>query len=442
MLRKLLAFVLLSSAFTFAQTPSIPDTPAGHALAAWLEAFNSGDRGKIDAYIKKYEPSENADGMMGFHNQTGGFNLLTIDSSEPLVIKFHVREKNSTTVALGSLNIKDATAGTVENLGLRAIPPGTKEEDITLDAARRKSAIDGAIAQLKEYYIYPEIAQQMADAVLAHQKSGDYDKITDGSEFASRLTDDMRAVSHDRHLHVNYAPFKIPPEHDSGPSPEDEARFRKELEHQNCGWDKVEILPGNIGYVKFDEFAPPDWCGSTVVAAMGFLAHTDAVIFDLRQNGGGDPKMVDMVVSYLFDKEIHINDLYFRHGDKTTQYWTLPYVPGTRLATQPVYVLTSKRTFSGGEEFCYDLKTQKRATLVGETTGGGAHPVSGHRIDDHFQIGVPEGRPINPVTQKDWEGTGVTPDVEVKADEALTTAEKLAGDKLRETREKESKKGQ
>jgi retinol-binding protein 3 len=442
MLRKLLAFVLLSSAFTFAQTPSIPDTPAGHALAAWLEAFNSGDRGKIDAYIKKYEPSENADGMMGFHNQTGGFNLLTIDSSEPLVIKFHVREKNSTTVALGSLNIKDATAGTVENLGLRAIPPGTKEEDITLDAARRKSAIDGAIAQLKEYYIYPEIAQQMADAVLAHQKAGDYDKITDGSEFASRLTDDMRAVSHDRHLHVNYAPFKIPPEHDSGPSPEDEARFRKELEHQNCGWDKVEILPGNIGYVKFDEFAPPDWCGSTVVAAMGFLAHTDAVIFDLRQNGGGDPKMVDMVVSYLFDKEIHINDLYFRHGDKTTQYWTLPYVPGTRLATQPVYVLTSKRTFSGGEEFCYDLKTQKRATLVGETTGGGAHPVSGHRIDDHFQIGVPEGRPINPVTQKDWEGTGVTPDVEVKADEALTTAEKLAGDKLRETREKESKKGQ
>jgi retinol-binding protein 3 len=442
MLRKLLAFVFLSSAFTFAQTPSIPDTPAGHALAAWLEAFNSGDRGKIDAYIKKYEPSENADGMMGFHNQTGGFNLLTIDSSEPLVIKFHVREKNSTTVALGSLNIKDATAGTVENLGLRAIPPGTKEEDITLDAARRKSAIDGAIAQLKEYYIYPEIAQQMADAVLAHQKAGDYDKITDGSEFASRLTDDMRAVSHDRHLHVNYAPFKIPPEHDSGPSPEDEARFRKELEHQNCGWDKVEILPGNIGYVKFDEFAPPDWCGSTVVAAMGFLAHTDAVIFDLRQNGGGDPKMVDMVVSYLFDKETHINDLYFRHGDKTTQYWTLPYVPGTRLATQPVYVLTSKRTFSGGEEFCYDLKTQKRATLVGETTGGGAHPVSGHRIDDHFQIGVPEGRPINPVTQKDWEGTGVTPDVEVKADEALTTAEKLAGDKLRETREKESKKGQ
>ncbi len=442
MLRKLLAFLLLSSALSFAQTPAIPDTPAGHALAAWLDAFNSGDREKIDAYIKRYDPSENADGMISFHNQTGGFNLLTIDSSQPLVIKFHVREKNGTTVALGSLNIKDAAAGTVENLGLRAIPPGSREEDITLDAARRKSTIDGAIAQLKEYYIYPEIAQKMADAVLAHEKAGDYDKITDGSAFAARLTDDMRDVSHDRHLRVNYAPFIIPAEHDNGPSPEDEASFRKELEHHNCGWDKVEILPGNIGYVKFDEFAPPDWCGPTVVAAMAFLAHTDAVIFDLRENGGGDPKMVDMVVSYLFDKPTHINDLYYRHGDKTTQYWTLPYVPGTRMATQPVYVLTSKRTFSGGEEFCYDLKTQKRATLVGETTGGGAHPVSGHRIDDHFQIGVPEGRPINPVTQKDWEGTGVPPDIAVKADEALTTAEKLASDKLREAREKEDKKGQ
>ena len=152
--------------------------------------------------------------------------------------------------------------------------------------------------------------------------------------------------------------------------------------------------------------------------------------------------MVDMVASYLFDKPTHLNDLYYRKDDKSTQYWTLPYLPGPRLAKQPAFVLTSKRTFSGGEEFCYDLKTQKRATLVGETTGGGAHPVSGHRIDDHFMIGVPEGRPINPVTQKDWEGTGVTPDVAVKADEALTTAEKLAGDKLREAREKESAKGQ
>lgn len=441
MMRRLLALFLLSPCFSFAQQPNIPDTPAGHTLAAWLDAFNSADRTKIDAYITHYDPSENVDGMMGFRNQTGGFNLLSVDKSQPLVIKFHVEEKNSTTVALGSLSLKDAASGKVENLSLRAIPPGTTEDDITLDAAERKSVIDGSIVQLKQSYIYPDVAQKMADAVLAHEKAGDYDDITDGSEFAAKLTDDFQAVSHDRHLHVNYAPFKMSPQQEGGSSAEQEAEFRKELEHENCGWEKVEVLPGNIGYVKFNEFAPPDWCGPTVVAAMGFLAHTDAVIFDLRENGGGDPKMVDMVVSYLFDKPTHINDLYYRKDDKTTQYWTLPYLPGSRLATQPVYVLTSKRTFSGGEEFCYDLKTQKRATLVGETTGGGAHPVSGHRIDDHFMIGVPEGRPINPITQKDWEGTGVEPDVKVKADDALTTAQKLAADKVREMREKEDKKG-
>ena len=443
MLRKVLALLLLYAASCFAQTTAIPDTPAGRALSAWLDAFNSGDRSKVDAYIKTYDPSENTYQMIGFHNQTGGFDLISVDSSQPLTIRFHVREKNSATVALGSLTIKDAASGKVENLGLRAIPPGTKEEDITLDATERGRVIDGAISQLKEYYIYPDGAQKMADAVLAHQKAGDYDKITDGSTFAAKLTDDMQAVTHDRHLHVNYAPFKIPPEHEGGgPSPEDEARFHKDMDRENCGWEKVEILPGNIGYVKFNMFAPPDWCGPTVVAAMNFLAHVDALIFDMRENGGGDPKMVDMVASYVFKEPTHLNDLYYRKGDKTTQYWTLPYLPGPRLATQPVFVLTSNRTFSGGEEFCYDLKTQKRATLVGETTGGGAHPVSGHRIDDHFMIGVPEGRPINPVTQKDWEGTGVTPDVAVKADDALTTAEKLAHDKLREAREKDTTKGQ
>lgn len=441
MIRRLLVFLLLTASLGFAETPTIPDTPAGHALAAYLDAFNSGDRAKLEVYIQKYDPTESVDGMLGFRNETGGFDLLTIESSQPLLIKFRIRNRNDPTVGLGSLAIKDAQSGVVANLALRAIPPGASIDDITLDAARRKSVIDGAIAQLKEYYIYPDGAQKMADAVLAHQKAGDYDKITDGSSFAARLTEDMQAVTHDRHLHVNYAPFQIPVEHSDGPSPEQEAAFRKDLERENCGWEKVDILPGNIGYVKFNEFAPPQWCGQTVVAAMEFLAHTDAIIFDLRENGGGDPKMVDMVVSYLFDKPTHINDLYYRKDDKTTQYWTLPYLPGTRLASQPVYVLTSHRTFSGGEEFCYDLKTQKRATLVGETTGGGAHPVSGRRIDDHFMIGVPEGRPINPITQKDWEGTGVEPDVKVKADDALTTAQKLAEDKLRDAREKDGNKG-
>ncbi len=246
----------------------------------------------------------------------------------------------------------------------------------------------------------------------------------------AQLTDDFQAVSHDRHLHVNYAPYKLPPDREGPPSPEDQARFRKDMERENCGFEKVEILPGNIGYVKFNFFASPDVCGDTVANAMGFVAHTDAVIFDLRDNGGGDPLMVSLIASYLFDKPTHLNDLYDRKKNETTQYWTASYLSGERMAKQPVYVLTSKRTFSGGEEFCYDLKTQKRATLVGETTGGGAHPVSGHRIDDHFTIGVPFAHPINPITKVDWEGTGVTPDVAVSAADALDTAKKLATAKI------------
>jgi C-terminal processing protease CtpA/Prc len=136
--------------------------------------------------------------------------------------------------------------------------------------------------------------------------------------------------------------------------------------------------------------------------------------------------MVALIYTYLFAEPTHLNDLWQRKDNTTQQYWTLPYVPGKRLDGKPVYVLTSKQTFSGAEEFCYNLKNLKRATLVGETTGGGAHPVSGHRIDEHFIIGVPFARAINPISKTNWEGTGVEPDVKVSAAEALTTAERMA----------------
>jgi len=429
MLRKLLLSLLLwaCAGVAFGQV-TIPDTPAGRVLTAWFDAFNSGDRAKLDAYVKTYDPKNDADGLMGFRGQTGGFDLLAIESSEPLLIKFRVKEKASPTIAIGSLELKAGQPTTVENFGLRAIPPGAAVENIPLDAAARQRVLDGVAANLKEYYVYPETAQKMIDALHSHQSAGDYDKVTDGDGFAMMLTRNLQDVSHDGHLHVIYAPYKLPPDRDE-PSPDDKARFRKDMERDNCGFRKVEILPGNIGYVKFDMFANPDVCGPTVVAAMGFLAHVDAIIFDMRENGGGDPAMVSFIASYLFDKPTHLNDLYNRKEDKTTQYWTLPYVPGSRLAEIPAFVLTAKRTFSGAEEFTYDLKTQKRATIVGETTGGGAHPVSGHRVDDHFTIGVPFARAVNPVTKTDWEGTGVTPDVPVAAADALEAAEKLAAEK-------------
>jgi hypothetical protein len=426
MLYRVGMLLLLCTGLMLAQT-SVPTTPAGRTLQTWLDVFNSGDRAKAEQYVKTVDPHESVDGLVSFHEETGGFVLLGIESSEPLHIRFRVREKNSSTTALGNLVVKDGNPPTVETFGLRAIPPGVTPVNVTLDAAMRAKVIAGIDEDLAKYYIDPAVAKQMQDAIDAHEKAGDYNSITDGDAFAERLTKDMRAVSHDLHLGVSFSPFKAPPPHE--PSPEDRARMRQQLQHDNCAFSKVEILPGNIGYVKFDGFMPVDICAPTAIAAMNFIAHTDAVIFDLRQNGGGDPAMVSFVASYLFDHATHVNDLYNRGDDVTHQYWTA-YVPGDRIVEQPVYVLTSKRTFSGAEEFTYDLKTQKRATIVGETTGGGAHPVSGHTVADYFMIGVPWGRPINPVTKKDWEGTGVEPDVKVTADDALATAEKLATEKI------------
>ena len=283
---------------------------------------------------------------------------------------------------------------------------------------------------MTEYYVYPELAQKMNAAMVAHQKSGEYDALTDGSAFAGRLTKDLRDVSHDRHLRVDYSPFKLPPDRD-GPSAQDMERMKARMEHDNCGFEKVEILPRNIGYVKFNMFADPKVCGPTVAAAMDFIAHTDAVIFDLRDNGGGDPQMVALIATYLFDGKEHLNDLYDRKSDKTKPILDAAHCAGNEGERgEACYLLTSSRTFSGAEEFSYDLKNLKRATIVGETTGGGAHPVRGMRVDDHFIVGVPFARAINPISKTDWEGTGVEPDVSVKATDALETAQKLAEAKL------------
>jgi hypothetical protein len=213
MLRKLyvLLLVLGCAELAFCQTP-IPDTPAGRALSAWFDAFNTGDQAKIDAYIKTYDPKATSDFFHSFRSQTGGFDLLSIESSEPLQIKFRVKEKASTTVAIGNILLNSAEPHTVQNFGLRAIPPGAVVENIKLDAAARQRVLDGIATNLKDYYVYPDTAQKMEDAIRAHQKSGDYDKIVDGDAFAAQLTTDLLDVSHDKHLRVNFSPVKLPPD--------------------------------------------------------------------------------------------------------------------------------------------------------------------------------------------------------------------------------------
>jgi C-terminal processing protease CtpA/Prc len=146
------------------------------------------------------------------------------------------------------------------------------------------------------------------------------------------------------------------------------------------------------------------------------------LIIDLRKNGGGDPAMVTLLSSYLFAESTHLTSIYWREDDRTVQFWTHPYVPGPRLATTPVYVLTSSDTFSGAEDLTYNLQQLKRATIVGEVTGGGAHPGGGFAIDQHFEVGIPTGRSISPVSGTNWEGTRITPDIAVEQEESLMVA--------------------
>jgi len=432
MLLRFASIALVSVTCAWAQAAAIPDTPAGHTLQAWLDAFNSGDRARIQAYQVKYQPTMPVDEMVAFRDQTGGFELLGIDKSERLHIEFRVKEKASPTTAIGKFDVSDADPAVVLSFNLRAIPPGMTAADMNMkiDAATRARVIDGVVANLSEFYVYPESAKKMEEALRARQKKGAYDAVNDGETFAKVLTDDLQNVSHDKHLRVNFLP-RVLPKGEPERTPDDDARMRTQFERDNCAFEKVERLPSNIGYLKFNAFLDPAVCGPTAMAAMNFLGNVDAIIFDLRDNGGGDPKMIAFISTYLFGEATHLNDLYNRKEDSTTQYWTLPYVPGKRLTGKPVFVLTSKRTFSGAEEFSYNLKNLHRATIIGETTGGGAHPVSGHRVDDHFMIGVPFARAVNPISKTNWEGTGVEPDVKVPADEALDVAKKMAAEQIR-----------
>lgn len=414
--------------------PTIPATPAGDMLRQWLDAFNSGDSTRLATFFARYQPDMRAEYELPFRRRTGGFDLVSIEKGEPRHIEFTLKERTSPMVGYGVLDVSATAPVRISDRSLQAIGPNATATALRITAADRKRVIDGAIAQLDSFYVFPEVAKRMDDTLRARLARGDYDRYDNGITFASRIRSDLHDVMHDKHLGMNYSVDTLRPNPPSGarpkPTPEDIARQRQRMDDVNCGFDKAEVLEGNVGYLKFDFFADPDVCGPTASAAMNFLAGTRALIIDLRENGGGSPPMVALVASYLLPSHTHINDLWTRSTDSTEQFFTRDSVAGRHYdAGKLVYVLTSHDTFSGGEEFTYDLKTQKRATIIGETTGGGAHPVRGRRIDDHFMIGVPFARAINPITHTNWEGKGVEPDVKVTADSALATAKKMIADR-------------
>lgn len=308
------------------------------------------------------------------------------------------------------------------------------ESDMTLDAALRSQLIEAVVKNMRDFYVFPEAGDAAGRAIRERQQKGEYDRITSAREFAKVLTEQLRAATRDKHVSVNYSPKPVPQRRENTePTAEERQGLRNYGEDINYGFERVERLAGNVGYMRLNIFFPVEHGGETAVAAMKFVSDTEALIIDLRGNDGGQPDMIVLLASYFFGGEpVQLSAIYQRATDTTRQYWTMPYVPGRRYVGKEVYVLTSRRTFSGGEAFAYDLKNLKRATVVGETTEGAAHPRDVHRLHEHFWMGVPAARPVSPVTQTNWEGTGVKPDVDVPAGLALKTAHLAALKKLQE----------
>lgn len=311
---------------------------------------------------------------------------------------------------------------------LRAQPGPPPQKDMTVDAPMRKEAIAAVIANLDRSYVFPDKAAAMDARLRAGLQRGEFDDADSAERFAERLTSTLREESHDAHLEVRYFEHAVPPQAPGGePSAREKAEETAQQQRFNFGVESVGRLHGNLGYIDVHQFGRLPGAAERYAAAMNLLADTSALIVDLRRCGGGDPDAVMAFASYLFDQPTHLNDVYWREENRTEQRWTQAKVAGRRYGqARKVYLLTSSDTFSGCEDLAYALKNNRRATLVGETTGGGAHAGDPHRLSAHFMMFVPSGRPINPVTHTDWEGVGVAPDVPASADDALDIAQVAA----------------
>ena len=308
-----------------------------------------------------------------------------------------------------------------------------------------------ALALLRENYVFPELAEQVAIAVEARLAAGEYDNL-DEITLTELLTSHLQEASGDKHLGVRLGGGPGPGPGDRGPGdrgpgdrgperpgpdggradpeagkPADRAARRLKMRQigqlDNFGIHRVERLDGNVGYLDLRRVPMPENAGPAITAAMELVSGTYALIIDLRHNGGGSPHGVTLWCSYLLPEQpVRLNDIFHADTGETTQFWSLPYLPGTRYLDRPVYALTSSRTFSGGEDLCYTLQALGRAEVIGETTGGGAHPTRPFPISAAVHIAIPFARSINPITGTNWQGTGVVPDTPAPAEEAYQVA--------------------
>lgn len=315
---------------------------------------------------------------------------------------------------------------TIVLLSLSITISADAQEKPVIDKAYKSAVVEKLSGLIIKYYVYEDVAQKTVDHLKQQSEAGKFDAQKDLKSFSKALTETVQAINKDKHMRVHLRRQSKAPDNSPEKKIEDMIyRFNSRRE-SNAGFREVRMIKGNIGYLDLRGFAGVDWGAKVADRYMYLLASTDAIIIDLRKNGGGDPSMVQYLCSYFFDQKVHLNSLYWRDGDQTEEYWTLDKIGGQKMPDVPLFVLTAKRTFSGAEEFSYNMQTRKRATLIGETTGGGANPGDILSINKELEVFIPTGAAVNPVTKTNWEGTGVIPEVKVPAEEALDKAIELA----------------
>jgi hypothetical protein len=297
-----------------------------------------------------------------------------------------------------------------------------------LTSSARTDVIESIVNLMRTRYVSPDIGNRVAAQMLADLASGRWTAMTKPEEFAASVTSRLRELAQDGHLALDYSPKPLPADAAAAEQSFSAAEMERCYGAQiNYGFNRLERLEGNIGYLDLRVFAPASTAGDVAASAMTFLAQSNALIIDLRNNGGGHGEMVQLLAGYLFNDARQLSGKYDRPTDTHTFSMTPAWVPGRRFGPdKPVYVLISRKTFSAAEGFAYDLKALQRVKVVGESSGGGAHPFEYRRVHDHFVLSLAEGRSINPITGGNWQGTGVQPDVQVESDRALETALQLA----------------
>jgi hypothetical protein len=318
--------------------------------------------------------------------------------------------------------------------------PGADSHDsmqpaVATDPEAHHKLIAAIAANLKQLFVDRAIGQRLADALLTYDKNGEYESL-DMAALAARINKDIQTTSRALGIprgvfiaDVVYSARPLP----TGPPPPMTAdmreRNRAALLQQNCLFETIETLPHNVGYMKLNGFADATSCQETTSRAMASVNHVDALIVDLRDNGGGFGDTALQIAGYLFDRPTY---LYDPRPNSPVPARTASPISGNKLVDKPVYVLTSSRTQSAAEYFVYNLKMLKRATIVGETTAGHQHSGAFHRITDHFGMGIQEAAPPdNPFPIKGWEVIGIEPDVNVSRTEAFDAARKLAESQAR-----------